>query len=245
MRKSGQPANSRIIFDDPNLISTAGLAPTMATAQNVHPVELAENHVSMPTDKGANPGVTVCSLAAGMAARANSIDDIALLRHGAMAKTIDKPYASSTLNSFLLRSSSRMCDNSTRAAPLTTGLTGAGIRLQPAGRVGDIERMAHLVNGLLATWACYLGRHRVPPVGVAYCLKSLCFLHQVFHLFRALCAFHGFHGYYGCHVSCAQTTMERRCRLQIERGTMPVSRLPASSYSTPRSKTTQGVRSAR
>lgn len=90
-----------------------------------------------------------------------------------------------------------MCDNSTRAAPLTPGLTGAGVGLQPAGRVGDIERMAHLVSGLLAAWACYLGRHRVLrlALGIALSLSASftrCFI--VFALYVLLMGFMGIAG---------------------------------------------------
>ena len=36
----------------------------------------------MPTDKGANAGAKVSALVAGMVAGADSIEDMALLRHG-------------------------------------------------------------------------------------------------------------------------------------------------------------------
>ena len=55
----------------------------------------------MPTDKGANAGLKVASLVAGMVAGADSIDDMALLRHGGMGRVFDRAYAPSTLGSFL------------------------------------------------------------------------------------------------------------------------------------------------
>ncbi|GAA4370934.1 hypothetical protein GCM10023166_19700 [Paeniglutamicibacter cryotolerans] len=39
-----------------------------------------------PTEKGANAGLKLSSLVAGMIAGADSVDDMALLRHGAMNK---------------------------------------------------------------------------------------------------------------------------------------------------------------
>ncbi|HRI96332.1 MAG TPA: IS1380 family transposase, partial [Nocardioides sp.] len=54
-----------------------------------------------PTDKGANAGLKVTSLVAGMVAGADSIDDMALLRHGGMGKVFAHAYAPSTLGSFL------------------------------------------------------------------------------------------------------------------------------------------------
>ena len=88
-------------FDDPNLVSCAGLVPTVALAQQCDLAALADEHLSVPTDKGANAGRKVTSLVAGMVAGADSIDDMALLRHGAMKTVFDRPYAPSTLGSFL------------------------------------------------------------------------------------------------------------------------------------------------
>lgn len=88
-------------FDEANLIGTTGLVPMMKLAQNAGLATLAEEHVRLPTDKGANAGAKVFSLVAGMMAGADSIDDMALLRHGAMGKVFRRPYAPSTLGSFL------------------------------------------------------------------------------------------------------------------------------------------------
>lgn len=54
----------------------------------------------MPRDKGANAGSKLAALVAGMAAGADSIEDMGVLRHGAMGKVLDRPYAPS-LGSFL------------------------------------------------------------------------------------------------------------------------------------------------
>lgn len=88
-------------FDDPNLMSCAGLVPMAALAQQCGLAALANEHLSVPTDKGSNAGAKVSALVAGMIAGADSIDDMALLRHGAMGSVFDRPYASSTLGSFL------------------------------------------------------------------------------------------------------------------------------------------------
>src|SRR4051794_34016963 len=88
-------------FDDPNLVSCAGLIPVVALAQQCGLPALADVHLSVPTDKGANAGAKVTSLVAGMVAGADSIEDMALLRHGAMGTLFDRPYAPSTLGSFL------------------------------------------------------------------------------------------------------------------------------------------------
>jgi Transposase DDE domain group 1 len=57
--------------------------------------------LTVPTDKGANPGLKISSLVAGMVAGADSIDDMALLRHGGMGTVFAGAYAPSTLGSFL------------------------------------------------------------------------------------------------------------------------------------------------
>ena len=88
-------------FDDPNLVSAAGLVPVLALADRAGLRRLADQHLSVPTDKGANAGLKVASLVAGMVAGADSIDDMALLRHGGMGRVFAKAYAPSTLGSFL------------------------------------------------------------------------------------------------------------------------------------------------
>lgn len=88
-------------FDDPNLVASAGLVPITALAQHCNLAELADEHLSVPTDKGANAGRKIGSLVAGMVAGADSIADMAILRHGAMKSLFDHPYAPSTLGSFL------------------------------------------------------------------------------------------------------------------------------------------------
>ena len=88
-------------FDDPNLVSTAGLVPVLALADRAGLRELADEHLSVPGDKGANAGLKVASLVAGMVAGADCIDDMALLRHGGMGRLFTSAYAPSTLGSFL------------------------------------------------------------------------------------------------------------------------------------------------
>src|SRR3954463_1111908 len=89
------------VFDEPNLVSSAGLVPVAALAEGAGLRMLAQEHLSVPTDKGANAGLKVASLVAGMVAGADSIDDMALLRHGGMGRVFTRVYAPSTLGSFL------------------------------------------------------------------------------------------------------------------------------------------------
>ncbi len=95
------PRATSAVFDDPNLVSSAGLIPVLALARSAGLRELADQHLTVPTDKGANAGLKVASLVAGMVAGADSIDDMALLRHGGMGRVFTNAYAPSTLGSFL------------------------------------------------------------------------------------------------------------------------------------------------
>src|SRR6187200_759828 len=101
MRLSHTLARTSVAFDDPNLVSAAGLVPVLALASAAGLPVLADEHLTVPTDKGANAGLKVASLVAGMVAGADSIDDMALLRHGGMGRLFARAYAPSTLGSFL------------------------------------------------------------------------------------------------------------------------------------------------
>ena len=89
------------MFDEPNLVSAAGLVPVLALAQAAGLGRLAQQQLTVPTDKGANAGAKVASLVAGMVAGADSIDDLGWLRHGGMGRVFTGAYAPSTLGSFL------------------------------------------------------------------------------------------------------------------------------------------------
>lgn len=90
-----------VSFDEENLVSPAGLVPVMRLAQDAGLHTLADEWVKIPTHKGANAGLKVAALVAGMVAGADSIDDMAVLRHGGMKKAFTGCYAPSTLGSFL------------------------------------------------------------------------------------------------------------------------------------------------
>lgn len=53
------------VFDDPNLVSAAGLIPMLRLARSVGLDELAQSRFSVPTDKGANAGGKVMALVGG------------------------------------------------------------------------------------------------------------------------------------------------------------------------------------
>lgn len=95
------PAAVSAVFDDPNLVSAAGLVPAMRLAAAAGLADLSQERLSVPTDRGSNAGAKVSSLVAGMVVGADSIDDMNVLRHGGMGTLFDRVYAPSTLGSFL------------------------------------------------------------------------------------------------------------------------------------------------
>ena len=101
MRLLHELAKIHASFDDPNLVSRAGLVPVMALAQRTGLAELAGEQVAIADRCGVNPHLKVGCLVAGMIAGADSIDDMGLLRHGAMPALFGGVRAPSTLGSFL------------------------------------------------------------------------------------------------------------------------------------------------
>lgn len=100
MRLLHSPARTRAVFDDPNLLAHAGLAPLLALAGRAGlPGLLAGAAPAGPC--GANAVTKAMCLVAGMAAGADSIDDMDLLRDGAMETVFGGVRAPSTLGSFL------------------------------------------------------------------------------------------------------------------------------------------------
>jgi hypothetical protein len=88
-------------FDDPNLLSHAGILPLMTLARRAGLASLAEERLTVPADKGSHPGVKVMAMVAGMAMGADLIDDLDAVRSGAMRQAVGFGYAPSTLGQFL------------------------------------------------------------------------------------------------------------------------------------------------
>ena len=101
MRLLHELAKISATFDDPHLVSQAGLVPVMALAQRAGLGSLVGEHVRIGRPCGVNARVKVPCLVAGMIAGADSVDDMDLLRHGAMRALFGGIRAPSTLGSFL------------------------------------------------------------------------------------------------------------------------------------------------
>ena len=93
------------MFDDENLVSCTGLVPVMALAEQTGLSELVGDRVAIKTTRVAsaavNPAGKLTSIIAGMAAGADSIDDLEVIRAGGMPRLFDQVYAPATLGQFL------------------------------------------------------------------------------------------------------------------------------------------------
>ena len=101
MRSSHTPARTAATFDDPNLVSHAGLVPLVRLTETIGLPELAHDLVRLGGPTGANPDAKITTILAGMATGADSIDDLDQLRHGAMDRLFTGIRAPSTLGTFL------------------------------------------------------------------------------------------------------------------------------------------------
>ena len=94
------------VFDEDNLVSCAGLVPVLELAEQAGLSRLLDEHVRFACPQrvrsgAANPTPKLTSIIAGMAAGADSIDDLDVIRSGGMRKVFGGVYAASTLGIFL------------------------------------------------------------------------------------------------------------------------------------------------
>jgi hypothetical protein len=95
------------LFDDRNLVSFAGLAPVMALAEQAGLSELIAERVAIDPaatrvrSAAVNPAGKLTSIIAGMAAGADCIDDLGVIRSGGMDRLFGEVYAPATLGQFL------------------------------------------------------------------------------------------------------------------------------------------------
>ncbi len=88
----------RPVFDDPNVVSDAGLVPVLRLAESAGLHDLLDDQLGVTS---AHATAKTTSVVAGMLAGADSIDDLDVLRHGGMPRLFDGVRAPSTLGTFL------------------------------------------------------------------------------------------------------------------------------------------------
>jgi hypothetical protein len=86
------------VFDDPNLVSAAGLVPVLALAESAGLHDLLDEWLTVPSPRA---GVKASSVIGGMLAGADCIEGLDLLRHGGMRRLFGGVRAPSTLGTFL------------------------------------------------------------------------------------------------------------------------------------------------
>jgi hypothetical protein len=128
------------VFNDPSLVSHAGLVPAMGLACRAGLPELADRWLTVAGGPGHAAGLKVSALVAGMVAGADSIADMAVLRHGGMRRLFTGVRAPSTLGTFLRAmrfGHVRQLD--AVAARFLTGLSRHGRLLDPGGAVTYVD----------------------------------------------------------------------------------------------------------
>ena len=105
MQSSHTFAVGSAVFDEPNLVSAAGLVPVMELAEQTGLSRLIGEHVDLPSTRVAsgavNPAGKLTTIIAGMMCGADSIDDVNVLRAGGTPRVFDEVYAPSTLGILL------------------------------------------------------------------------------------------------------------------------------------------------
>ena len=93
------------VFDEQNLVSTAGLVPVLELAEQTGLSELIGQHVDLPSTRvksgAVNAAGKLTSIMAAMMCGADCIDDADVLRAGGTPRVFDEVYAPSTLGIFL------------------------------------------------------------------------------------------------------------------------------------------------
>lgn len=150
MRLLHSAARTHAAFDDPNVVSFAGLVPVMRLAQDAGLHDLVAERVRLGSSIGANPAGKIATIVAGMVAGADSIDDLDALRHGGMGGLFGSVYAPSTLGSFLREFTfGHVRQLEAAARGLLTGLAAAAPLLPGAGTVTyvDVDSLLRRVYG--------------------------------------------------------------------------------------------------
>lgn len=127
----------RPVFDDPNVVSDAGLVPVLRLAEAAGLHDRLEDQLSV-----ASPNATAkaSSVVGGMLAGADSIDDLDVLRHGGMPRLFPGIRAPSTLGTFLR--------SFTHGHVQQLDAVGAGLLAGLTARVPGMIRGAENVEGV-------------------------------------------------------------------------------------------------
>ena len=128
-----------MVLDELNLVSHAGLVPAMSLAARAGLIELTDRHLSVPGGPGHAAGLKVSALLGGMVAKADSIADMAVLRHGGMNKLFFGVRAPTTLGTFLRSLKFGNVRQLDAVARLLTGLNKQVGLVDPAATLAYVD----------------------------------------------------------------------------------------------------------
>ena len=143
------------------LVSCAGLAPVLAHAERAGFQQLVCEHVSIGMPGGGNAHLKVPALVAGMVAGADSIEDMALLRHGGAGRLFTGVRAPSTLGDVPVRVHLRARTSARRGgAPAAdqTGEPGTAAARRCGLAYIDVDDTVRATYGHAKAGAARLGR---------------------------------------------------------------------------------------
>jgi len=101
MRASHELSRVEVSFDDPNLVSHAGLLQAASLWQRLGMPGVVRRGLRLPGSVGANSDAKVATVIMGMLAGADSIDDLGVLRAGATGRLLGAAKAPSTVGTWL------------------------------------------------------------------------------------------------------------------------------------------------
>ena len=155
----------RPVFDEPNLVSAAGLVPALRLAESAGLYGLLAG-LTVPSPNAAAKAACVVS---GMLAGADSIDDLGVLRHGGMGRLFAGVRAPSTLGTFLRSFTyghAQQLAAVNRRLLLGLAQTAPGLLPDPQGlRLVDVDDTIRQVHGH-AKQAAAVGYTRVRGLNI-------------------------------------------------------------------------------
>ena len=100
MQASYELSRVSVSFDEPNLVSHAGLVAVAELAQRLRVGEPIDAAVTMAGSAGANSGAKALTVIGSVLAGGDCIDDVDLLRSGALPELFDGVRAPSTVGTW-------------------------------------------------------------------------------------------------------------------------------------------------
>ena len=101
MKASHALSRVSVSFHEPNLVSHAGLVPVAELAQRLRVAERIDETVTVAGSVGANGGAKALTVIGAVLAGGHCIDDVDLLRSGALPELFDRVRAPSTVGNWL------------------------------------------------------------------------------------------------------------------------------------------------